>query len=174
MADARSQREDIAAGWLIDQNDAGFTDGQREELVAWLIQSPDNCRAYVTLVRTWQWTSIMRRSTRSLRAIATRDPIADDSAPLPVDKPLRRTDLFNRRYGELVATERVKRGFSQADLAARAGMEEKEICGIESGIYSPTVASACLLSAALGLPPTWIMTHLEMLLRGKIPAIARK
>jgi DNA-binding XRE family transcriptional regulator len=170
MLETSSEREDIAAGWLIDQNDPGFTAARREELIAWLVGSPDNCRAYVKLVRTWQWTSMLRRSTGSPRAPATPDSIPSASDALPARKPLRRTELFNRRFGELVTVERDKRGFSQAGLAARAGMEAKEISCIESGSNSPTLVSAYLLSEALGLPPAQMMTHLEMLLRGKCPA----
>ena len=57
----QSERESIAARWLIEQDDPDFSDEQREELARWLMQSVENCSSYLRLVRAWRWTVLLRR-----------------------------------------------------------------------------------------------------------------
>jgi len=57
-----SERETIAARWLIEQDDPDFSDGQRAELTRWIMQSADNCNTYVRLVRAWRWAVLLHRA----------------------------------------------------------------------------------------------------------------
>src|SRR6185503_1314360 len=58
----QSDRETIAARWLIEQDDPDFSDAQLAELTQWIRQSEENCRTYVRLVRAWRWAVLLHRS----------------------------------------------------------------------------------------------------------------
>jgi ferric-dicitrate binding protein FerR (iron transport regulator) len=167
----QAEREDIAADWLLEQDDPEFSSEQREELVRWLMQSADNCRAYVKLVRTWHWTALLRLS-RHPRLHGKR-PAVSETAASPSSrsrgKSTLRKGLVDQRFGDLVRTTRIKQGLSEADLASRTGMPEKEISVIESGERSLSLTSAYLLGRALGMSPSRLMKDLDNLVQGKDP-----
>lgn len=52
--------------------------------------------------------------------------------------------------GAAVRSRRTRAGFSQEELAHRAGLDRTYISGIERGRCNPTVASLQLVVAALG------------------------
>lgn len=164
----QSERETIAARWLIKQDDPEFTEEQCEELVKWLIQSVENCRTYVELVGAWRWTvllypdevPLMYESGHSKASGAT-----DTSTRAPSRK-----GALDRRFGNLLRSTREQRGFSQAELAARAGMRVGEIGRIETGERPLTLDSTYVLARALGVAPSRLVAQLERVMRGKAAA----
>jgi ferric-dicitrate binding protein FerR (iron transport regulator) len=165
MTTTQSERESIAARWLIAQDDPAFSDPQREELARWLMQSIDNCDAYLQLVRAWRWTAILYRG----------------EAPLVYDKRRReekgtasrqtssRTGSIDRGFGSLLRAHREELGLSQAELAARTGMRSSEISRLETGARTLTLTSTYVIARALEISPSRLVSELEKVLRGKKP-----
>jgi plasmid maintenance system antidote protein VapI len=151
--------ETRAARWLIAQDGPDFTEAQREELVAWLSQSDENCRAYVRLVRAWRWTVLLHRTESPLMYKRRNAPSTSS-----------RQGRLDRRFGSLLRTHREKRGLSQADLAEKAGLRESEISRIESGERALTLTSTYVLSRALGVAPSRLIAQFEQAMLGKTPS----
>jgi transcriptional regulator with XRE-family HTH domain len=57
------------------------------------------------------------------------------------------------RFGEWIAREREKRGWSQADLARYAGLHRQSLYKIENGEASPAVETFIALATALDISP---------------------
>jgi ferric-dicitrate binding protein FerR (iron transport regulator) len=156
-------RETIAARWLIEQDDPGFSDAQREELSRWLMQSVENCDTYVRLVRAWRWTVLLYRDepplTRSKRP-GQRSGTSDTSSSS-------RKVALDRRFGNLLRARRHQLGLSQAELAARAGMHVSRISQIEAGTRALTLTSTYVLARALEIAPSRLVAQLEKLMSGK-------
>ncbi len=62
----QADRESIAARWLIEQDGPAFSDEQRDALARWLVESVENCRTYLRLVRAWRRTVLLRRNETPL------------------------------------------------------------------------------------------------------------
>ncbi len=56
-------------------------------------------------------------------------------------------------FGQWIAQEREKRGWSQSDLARNAGLHRQSLYKIEIGDASPAVETYIALASALGLSP---------------------
>ncbi len=151
--------ETSAARWLIAQDGPDFTESQREELVAWLSQSPENCRAYVRLVRAWRWTVLLHRTESPLMYRRRNAPSTSS-----------RQSKLDRRFGSLLRTYREERGLSQADLADKSGLRETEINRIESGDRALTLTSTYVLARVLGVAPSRLIAQFERAMLGKTPS----
>jgi len=55
-------------------------------------------------------------------------------------------------FGNAVLSARIKKGWSQTDLARRVGTKQANISRIEAGIANPTLDLINRLSAVLGIP----------------------
>ncbi len=62
-------------------------------------------------------------------------------------------DRERRAFGETVRLYRRKVGYSQEELADRAGIHRTYIGGIERGERNPTLIMIHRLARALGIPP---------------------
>jgi ferric-dicitrate binding protein FerR (iron transport regulator) len=163
MTTTPSDRESIAARWLIEQDDPDFSDAQREELARWLMQSIENCNAYLQLVRAWRWTALLYRSEAPL--MYGKHSTEGEGA---TSKRLSsRKGSLDRRFGSLLRAHREERGLSQAELAARAGMRSSEISRLEMGARSLTLTSTYVLARALEISPSRLVSELEKIMRGK-------
>jgi ferric-dicitrate binding protein FerR (iron transport regulator) len=156
-------RETIAARWLIEQDDPGFSDAQREELSRWLMQSVENCDTYVRLVRAWRWTVLLYRDEPPLTRSKRRDGRPSSSRKVAID----------RRFGNLLRSRRHQLGLSQAELAARAGMHVSRISQIEAGARAVTLTSTYVLARALEIAPSRLVSQLEKSMSGK-PSVPRR
>ena len=61
-----------------------------------------------------------------------------------------RSGLF-LKIGELIEDKRIRKGWSQQDLAARAGMKQPDISKIEQGKKNITLETLGSLSKILGI-----------------------
>jgi transcriptional regulator with XRE-family HTH domain len=61
-------------------------------------------------------------------------------------------------FGRVVREYRMKKGFSQMDLAANAGIHLTALGNIERGRRNPSLMTVFLLANALGVPPQEIIT----------------
>ena len=60
-------------------------------------------------------------------------------------------------FGRMVRLYRGKAGYSQEELANRAGIHRTYIGGIERGERNPTLAMVHRLAGALGIPPSQLL-----------------
>ena len=58
-------------------------------------------------------------------------------------------ESVNRRFGERIRALRLAKGWSQEDLAERAGMDRTYVGGIERGRRNPTLKNVAALARAL-------------------------
>jgi transcriptional regulator with XRE-family HTH domain len=65
------------------------------------------------------------------------------------------------RFPDVLRELRQEKGFSQEELAERAGLHRTYISQIERGVKSPTLRSLELISTALDLPLSVIVKRLE-------------
>jgi transcriptional regulator with XRE-family HTH domain len=65
------------------------------------------------------------------------------------------------RFPDVLRELRQEKGFSQEELAERAGLHRTYISQIERGVKSPTLRSLELISTALELPLSAIVKRLE-------------
>jgi transcriptional regulator with XRE-family HTH domain len=65
------------------------------------------------------------------------------------------------RFPDVLRELRQEKGFSQEELAERAGLHRTYISQIERGVKSPTLRSLELISVALELPLSTIVKRLE-------------
>jgi ribosome-binding protein aMBF1 (putative translation factor) len=151
-----SDRETIAARWLIEQDDPDFSDGQRAELTRWIMQSADNCNTYVRLVRAWRWAVLLHRA---------EPPIVHRKAA-PVGSSSRKSKV-DRRFGDVLRAYREGRGISRGELADLCGMRASEISQIEAGIQSLTILSLYVLARALEVPASRLISQLEKTISGR-------
>jgi ferric-dicitrate binding protein FerR (iron transport regulator) len=159
----QSEREAIAARWLIEQDDPDFSDEQREELARWLMQSVENCDTYVRLVRAWRWTVLLYRDEAPL----VYDKRETKSADTPANRRPSRKGSLDRRFGSLLRARREEKGQTQAELAARSGMRPSEISQIEMGTRALTLTSTYVLARALEIAPSRLVSQLEKTMSGK-------
>jgi ferric-dicitrate binding protein FerR (iron transport regulator) len=155
----QSEREKIAARWLIEQDDPDFSDQQRAELARWLMQSMENCETYVRMVRVWRWTVLLYQDEEPLVYEKRRSKNAGASTGAGKRPPRRAS--FDRAFGSLLRARREEQGLSQADLAKRAGMRASEISEIETGARTLTLTSTYLLARALEMAASRLMSQLE-------------
>lgn len=71
-------------------------------------------------------------------------------------------DTLSQRLGERIRTERESRGWSQNELAERAGVSRAMIHKIERGDSSPTATLLGRLSGAFGLSMSTLIARAEM------------
>ena len=145
-----SERETIAARWLIEQDDPDFSDEQRAELTRWIMQSADNCNTYVRLVRAWRWAVLLHRAEPPI--------VHRKAAPVGTSSRVSKVD---RRFGDMLRAYREERHLSQAELADLCGMRSSEIRQIEAGIQSLTILSLYVLARALEVPASKLVLQLE-------------
>ena len=62
-------------------------------------------------------------------------------------------DTLTKRFGDKVRRYRLRHGFSQEELAYRAGLHRTQITLIERGKRSPRLETICKLAAALDVKP---------------------
>jgi ribosome-binding protein aMBF1 (putative translation factor) len=151
-----SDRETVAARWLIQQDDPDFSETQHEELTQWLMQSADNCRTYVRLVRAWRWAVILHRAEPPV--------IHRKTAAKGISS---RRAKIDRRFGSLLRARREDRGLTQAELADLCGMRVSEVSQIEAGLRSLTLLSLYVLARALNISASRLISQLEKDVRGK-------
>lgn len=73
---------------------------------------------------------------------------------------------INVIFGRIIAKLRQSSGYSQEELAERAGIHRTYVSQIERGLKSPTVVMLLKLSKALNTTPSKIMYSLEADLGG--------
>ncbi len=66
-----------------------------------------------------------------------------------------------KQFGEIVKTHREVRGFTQQELAVRAGMTEKHVGEIERGVTEPSITAIAALAAGLQVTMTELMPDKE-------------
>lgn len=59
--------------------------------------------------------------------------------------------ITNARIGEVIANLRRERGFSQEELAEKAGIHRTYVSQLERGLKSPTLAILIKIADALGI-----------------------
>ena len=153
-----SERETIAARWLIEQDDPDFSDEQQEELVRWITLSIDNCRTYVQLVRAWRWAVVLHRA----------EPPMVHRKTAPEGTSSRRSQL-DRRLGSVLRARRQELGLTQSELADLCGLRASEISQIETGMRSLTLLTLYVLARGLKVPASRLVSLLEDAMRGKTP-----
>lgn len=62
-----------------------------------------------------------------------------------------------RLFGENVRKERLARGITQQELAARLGMERSYLSELERGTRNPTIQALGRLALALGVEPSELL-----------------
>lgn len=72
-----------------------------------------------------------------------------------------RSEMINRRFGEVLRQYRLARGWSQSVLSSKSKVDRTYISQIECGIHSPTITVLCRLSRALQVQPSVLVTRLE-------------
>lgn len=64
---------------------------------------------------------------------------------------------MTERMSEIIKTERQERGWSQLELATRAGIDRKTVNRMENGKFAPTVDTLVSLSTALGVSVDYLL-----------------
>jgi transcriptional regulator with XRE-family HTH domain len=75
---------------------------------------------------------------------------------------MRRDQVLIDRFGGNVRKVRVRRGFSQTDLAGRVGLAVTEVSGIERGAREVRLTTLVRLSAALNVDPGELVDSLPL------------
>ncbi len=60
-------------------------------------------------------------------------------------------------FGKRLRRIRVRKGWSQEELAHRAGVDRTYVSGIERGIRNPSLINICKLADTLGVKPATLM-----------------
>ena len=60
--------------------------------------------------------------------------------------------MHDRRLGNRLKALRAERGWSQAELAEKAGVSRKTINTVENGVFTPSATLALVLAQTFGLP----------------------
>jgi ribosome-binding protein aMBF1 (putative translation factor) len=161
-------REKIAARWLIEQDDPSFTDDQRDELARWLVQSVENCRAYLRLVRAWRKVALLRRTQTPIMYGPTSGSAARVSAMVAPRGRRKRKDseafdlrLINKNFGAVLRANRLDQGITQERLAMKSGVNRSYLSRIEAGRVSPTLTVVFRLSEALKVVPSVLISRSE-------------
>jgi ribosome-binding protein aMBF1 (putative translation factor) len=161
-------REKIAARWLIEQDDPTFSDDQRDELARWLVQSVENCRAYLRLVRAWRKVALLRRTQTPIMYGPTSGSTARVSALLAPRSRRKRKGveafdlrLINKSFGAVLRANRLEQGLTQERLAAKSGVNRSYLSRIEAGSVSPTLTVVFRLSDALKIAPSVLISCSE-------------
>ena len=66
---------------------------------------------------------------------------------------------LKKRFGQLLAAQRKRRGLKQAELADKARLSVDMIAKLETGVSAPSFASIERLSEALGIDPAELFTY---------------
>jgi plasmid maintenance system antidote protein VapI len=167
MTMTQPDRERIAARWLIEQDDPHFSGEQREELARWLMESIENCHAYLRLVRAWRWTALLYRDATPVVYTKRRAEPEGAEGRTGSRQVSSRKARIDRRFGGLLRDHRVAKGLTQTELAARAGMDRVYISGVEAGTRTLTLTTTFLLARALGVSPSRLLSRLENSLLAK-------
>ena len=140
----QTDRDHLAARWLIEQHDTEFSDEQRAELAHWLVADIENCIAYLRHVRAWRQLAIMKRG--AVPIVYGRRPGEEDRARallgVTTDPPpaLQTADDAGAIFGELVRIVRKGKNWSRETLSREAGVSKRYIDRLESGYVSPTLS----------------------------------
>jgi XRE family transcriptional regulator, regulator of sulfur utilization len=165
----QADREHIAARWLIEQDDPSFSDEQREELARWLVESVDNCSAYLRLVHAWRKTALLRRSDQPVTYGRRKSSSAVKRVPKSAGKRGASTTvdpaILNQRFGTLIRDNRKAHGWTQDTLAAKAKVDRSYLSQLEMGHVSPTLMMMFRISRALKITTSELLSQLERLPR---------
>ncbi|HEV7643156.1 MAG TPA: P-loop NTPase fold protein [Pyrinomonadaceae bacterium] len=166
-------------------NEAGFLEGPEisniDELKQAEINLTERGRAFLDLIRDEKiWLGIKntiggksvglyeveniarkiydtnRHWSSSDGTIAAAGPTRDRSGGIIAPTPLS-TPTGDRVFGSRIKKLRLERGWSQKDLAARAGLSASSISKIETGMVRAGQSNIILLAAALGVQPKFIV-----------------
>jgi transcriptional regulator with XRE-family HTH domain len=74
---------------------------------------------------------------------------------------------IRRLVGENLRSYRLRAGLSQEELAARMGVEQGYVSGLEAGARNPTIVTIWQASEALGVDPAALFTLPTQALKGK-------
>lgn len=66
-----------------------------------------------------------------------------------------------KSFAEVLREVRLERGFSQEELADRAGLHRTYISQVERGLKSPSLRSLEQIAQALGLPASALLRRME-------------
>lgn len=77
------------------------------------------------------------------------------------DKLKRQTRTLAGALGAVVTTLRVKKQWSQGDLAAKSGYEVSSINRVERGKTNPTMALVIAMADSFGLRPSQLLSRAE-------------
>lgn len=63
---------------------------------------------------------------------------------------------------QIIYFARVRRGWTQQQLAQEAGVSRRTVCAIEGGNHLPTLSSCLRLCKALGLEPEEVLPYVSL------------
>jgi transcriptional regulator with XRE-family HTH domain len=63
-----------------------------------------------------------------------------------------------KRFGAKLKAARRDRGFSQGELAKRAGLDQTAISRLEAGAREPRLSTIVMLAQALGIPTSELLS----------------
>lgn len=69
------------------------------------------------------------------------------------------TKFHFKNFGANIRKLRLKRGWSQEDLAEFSGLHRTYVSGIERGIRNPTLSIIILIAKALEVPPSALLNE---------------
>lgn len=84
-----------------------------------------------------------------------------------VPRPGKSPPALIRAIGQALRDERERRGWSQEELSARAGLDRTYMSGVERGERSPNLRTVLRVTDALTVPFSRIVLAAEASLRGK-------
>jgi DNA-binding XRE family transcriptional regulator len=96
----------------------------------------------------------LRAQVRALKSAAAASASTESAAPPPLPKPYAdgnypATATLRALLAQQIAGRREAAGWTQAELAARAGVRQETVCRIEGGKNAPNVATVDKLDRAL-------------------------
>lgn len=163
----QSDREYIAARWLIEQGDPAFSETQRVDLAHWLVASLDNCMSYLKVAHAWSGTALLKRGPLPV-PYGTR-PFTPEKIEVAERKRLladvNEPAIANRAFGQVVRDHRRARRWSQEMLARRTRLSRAYVSRLERGLVSPTFTVIVRIARAVDMMPSALLLDFEQVLR---------
>jgi ribosome-binding protein aMBF1 (putative translation factor) len=166
----QSDRDHIAARWLIEQDDPEFSDQQRAELARWLVGDIENCVAYLRLVHAWRKTALLSRHEMPVSR-SRRSPASEGSHTVPGETRARvrpadpHAATVDKVFGKILRSARRAKGWSQEKLAIEAQLTKSYIARLESGRVSVTLTVLFQVAGAIGVSASEFVVEVERALR---------
>lgn len=103
--------------------------------------------------------ALLLEARSTLLAAGERELAAVLALPLGLLANRSLTQRDRRVFGDLIATERQRRGLSQEALAERAGLSVRTVRNVEHGLHQAELRTIGALSVALGLDPADVLAE---------------